>query len=43
MIFNCLQITHFTDMGFPEEWVVAALGASHGDDDVALNILLQRH
>ena len=30
-------------MGFPEELVIAALSVSGEDDDVALNILLERH
>ena len=29
-------------MGFPEDWVIAALSVSGEDDDVALNILLER-
>ena len=38
-----LQHNRLKEMGFKEEWIVAAMGASNNDEVEAMRILLQQH
>ena len=37
------QHNRLMEMGFKEEWVIAAMGASNNDEAEAMRILLQQH